>query len=183
MNKNDFFYLGYFSKTVGIKGELLLNLDVDDAQKYKKMESLFIELNNNLIPFFITSVQIRSNSALVKIDGIDTPQKAAEYVSCSAFLPLSNLPKLSGKNFYFHEVPGFTVIDAVHGNIGVVETVLDFPQQAIFQIKKNETEILIPATQEFIQKIDRATKTIFIQAPDGLIDIYTSGSNTSNEEE
>lgn len=183
MNKKDFFILGYISKTVGIKGEVMFNLDVDDPKRYQKLESVFVEINNNLVPFFITRIQSRGNTAVVSFEGIDTPQKAQEFTGCSLYLPLSFLPPLKGKKFYFHEVPGYTVIDRQHGNIGVIESILDFPQQAIFQIKNGEKEILVPAKSEFIQSIDRSTRTIHIQAPEGLIDIYLSDKEKQDEEE
>ena len=73
---------------------------------------------------------------MVALDGIDHTDKAKELVGTSLYLPLHMLPPLKGNKFYFHEVVGFAVLDKKHGNIGEVETVLDFPQQAILQIKK-----------------------------------------------
>jgi len=183
MNKNDLFILGYISKTVGIKGEVVFNLDVDDPKRYKNLESVFIEINNGLVPFFIKSIQLRGNTAVVSIEGFDNPQKAAELVGTTLYLPLNLLPTLKGNKFYFHEVSGYTVIDKQFGNIGTVETVLDFPQQAILQIKKGEKEILIPVKDEFILSIDRANKTIHTQAPDGLIELYLADNVKSDEEE
>ena len=37
---------------------------------------------------------------------------------------------------------------------------------------KNDTEILIPVIDPVIKKVDREAKTIFISAPNGLIDLY-----------
>ena len=87
-------------------------------------------------------------------------------------MPLSFLPELKGKKFYFHEMPGYTVTDKTFGAIGVIDKILDFPQQAIFQIKHGEHEILIPAKKEFIIRIDRINRHLELDAPEGLIDIY-----------
>lgn len=182
MTKNECFNLGYIARRVGNKGELLFVLDVDDPSRYKKLESVFVELNNSLVPFFIKKVQIRGNNATVSIEGIETIERAEELVKSGLFLPLTFLPKLSGKKFYFHEMPGFTVVDKVHGEIGVVERVLDFPQQAVFQIKKGDHEILIPAKDEFIVSINRTDRRLEIQAPEGLIDIYISNKEPDDSE-
>jgi 16S rRNA processing protein RimM len=37
---------------------------------------------------------------------------------------------------------------------------------------KGEKEILIPIIDSIIDKVDRDSKTIYITAPNGLIDIY-----------
>ncbi len=183
MTKNECFNFGYISKRIGNKGELAFVLDVDEPLRYKKLKSVFIELNAALVPFFITKIQLRNTIAVVSLEGIDSIEKAEELVKAELYLPLSMLPALKGKKFYFHEVPGFTVIDKNYGNIGIIEKVLDFPQQSILQIKKDTHEILIPAREEFIIRIDRDARQIEVQAPDGLIDIYLNNLNNRPEKE
>jgi 16S rRNA processing protein RimM len=172
MNKNECFNLGYISKTVGNKGELLLILDVDDVKRYGKLESVFVEINKELVPFFITHIELRGNGAKVQFDGINTTERAEEITRTSLYLPLSFLPPLKGKKFYYHEVLGFKATDKIHGELGIIENILDYPTQALFQIKKGETEILVPVKEEFIISIDRNSKTVSLNAPEGLIDIY-----------
>jgi 16S rRNA processing protein RimM len=174
MNKNECFNLGYISKTVGNKGELLLILDVDNVKRYGKLETVFVEINKELVPFFITQIELRGNGAKVSFDGINTTERAEELTRSSLYLPLSFLPPLKGKKFYYHEVLGFKVTDKIHGDIGIIENILDYPTQALFQIKKDETEILVPVKDEFIISIDRNSKTVALNAPEGLIDIYLS---------
>ncbi len=172
MTKNECFNLGYISKRIGNKGELAFVLDVDNPNFYNKLKSVFVERNNTLVPFFIQNIQLRGTTAVVSIEGIDTIDKAEEIVKSGLYLPLSSLPPLSGKKFYFHEIVGYTAIDKVYGELGLITGVLDFPQQIIFQIKHKESEILIPAKEEFIISIDREIKRINLNAPEGLIDIY-----------
>ncbi|MES2140068.1 MAG: ribosome maturation factor RimM [Bacteroidota bacterium] len=183
MTKAECFNLGYIAKRVGNYGDLAFVLDVDNPGSYQKLESVFVELNGTLVPFFIKKIQMRGNTAVVTIDGIDTIEKAEEIIKSSLYLPLSFLPPLKGKKFYFHEMPGYTVIDKTYGDIGIVEKILDFPQQAIFQIKKGEHEILIPAKDEFIVSINRATKQLELNAPPGLIDLYINNKEDNEEEE
>jgi 16S rRNA processing protein RimM len=174
MTKAECFNLGYISKRSGNHGELTFVLDVDNPMRYNKLESVFLDINKSLVPFFIKRIQIRGNNATVQLEGIDSIDKAEELLKSSLYLPLTFLPALTGKKFYFHELPGYTVHDKHQGDIGVVEEVLDFPQQAIFKIKHGSFEILVPAKEEFIIRIDRNKKHLEIEAPEGLIDIYTS---------
>lgn len=182
MTKNDCFILGYVSRRVGNHGDLAFELDVDDPKRYQKLESVFIELNTTLVPFFIKKIQVKGATAVVTIEGIDSIEKAEEITKSTIYLPLSFLPPLTGKKFYFHEMQGYTVTDKHFGPIGIVEEVLDYPQQAIFQIKFGEHEILIPAKEEFIININRATKELELNAPEGLIDIYINNKNDEEAE-
>jgi 16S rRNA processing protein RimM len=82
------------------------------------------------------------------------------------------LPKLSGKQFYYHEIVGFTVVDTEKGELGPVTEVLEYPTQAILQVMKDKKEVLIPILEQVIQNVDRDTKVLTITAPEGLIDMY-----------
>lgn len=172
MNIKNCFNLGHITKTTGYKGELVFFLDVDEPSRYSKLDAVFIELNGQLVPFFIERMQLRGANAIVKLEGIDTAERASELVKAQLWLPLSALPKLKGNKFYFHEVIGFEVIDKHHGNIGSIEKVLDFPHQKILQIKNGDREILIPVLGHIVKKIDRVARTIEVEAPEGLVELY-----------
>jgi len=85
------------------------------------------------------------------------------------------LPKLSGDKFYYHEVIGFTLLDAVHGDIGKITGVNDSVSQALFLAKKGDKDLLIPITDQIITKVDRAQKIIEVSTPDGLVALYLDG--------
>lgn len=173
MDRSDLFELGKVLKTFGSKGEVIIYLDVDRPDKYRKLDSVFIRFNQSLIPFFIESVQIKpKNQAIVKFQDVDTQDDAAMFSGCSLFLPLSSLPKLSGNKFYYHEIVGFTVTDLQKGNIGTVKRVLELPNQDMFEIEFGHKEILIPVVDEIIRKVDRKNRILKIDAPEGLIDLY-----------
>ena len=93
------------------------------------------------------------------------------------YSPLTLLPKLEGNKFYFHEVVGFSVIDEQKGDIGTLASVIDHPAQPLFQVMKNGIEILIPVIDPVIKRVDREQKTLFIEAPNGLIDLYLGDIN------
>jgi 16S rRNA processing protein RimM len=173
MDYNDLFCLGRIIRTFGSKGEIVFYLDVDDPGKYLKLESVFIKLNENLIPFFINKIQLKpKNQAVVSLLDVDETDDAELLVGSEIYLPLSFLPPLKGNKFYYHEVEGFSVTDREKGPIGIIDTVLDLPHQAILQIKFGEKEILVPITDQIILKVDRLNKHIDIAAPEGLIEIY-----------
>ena len=54
----------------------------------------------------------------------------------------------------------------------IIKGINDSTAQALFEIDRNGTEILIPMNDEFISKVDKKNKTIFVETPEGLIDLY-----------
>ena len=180
MTKEDVFYLGYIASKHGLNNSVLVKLDVDNATQYSTIDGVFVELNKALVPLFISKARVgKNNELIVELEDVSDIKS---FIGCSVYLPIEQLPKLEGNKFYFHEVISFAVIDKVHGSIGFIETILDFPHQQIFSIKHQGKEILIPIVDEFILDVNKAEKTIILNAPDGLIDLYLKDSSKEEEE-
>lgn len=173
MRKEECFYLGKIAKKFSFKGEVLIYLDTDEPEQYEELESVFVEFNKNLVPFFIENSSIHKGDFLrVKFEDVDSEQDADELIGSHIYLPLSMLPKLEGNKFYFHEVIGFDVIDKRLGNIGKIVSINDSTSQPLFEILFNEKEILIPMIDHFIVEVNRKEKKIILNTPEGLVDLY-----------
>lgn len=176
METKDCYYLGKVTKPWGVKGHMVLFLDVDSPEEYAELDSAFIEVKGKLLPYFFHIDQINGNKAVVTFEEI-TAEQAAALAGHELYLPLDLLPKLTGNQFYFHEVVGFRVVDSVYGDIGTLAQVIEYPAQPLFQIMKNGVEVLVPVIDNVIDKVDRDSKTIFITAPNGLIELYLGDLN------
>ncbi|MCR1023538.1 ribosome maturation factor RimM [Cellulophaga baltica] len=173
MLKSDCFYLGKIVSKYSFKGEVLIKLDTDEPEEYENLESVFISLGNNLIPFFIKKSRLHKSTLLrVRFEEIADESDADRIMGSEIYLPLTLLPKLTGDKFYFHEVIGFTLLDSIHGDIGVIESVNDSTSQALFEALKDGKQLLIPINDEIITKVDRENKTIHVTTPLGLVDLY-----------
>ena len=177
MDINDCFYLGRINKPWGIHGQMSLYLDVDEPQDYATLDSAFVEIKGQLVPHFFHIDQLAGNRAIVTFDDL-SPDDTARLSGKDLYLPLSLLPKLDGNKFYYHEVVGFHVVDRHHGDIGTLQQVIDYPAQPILQIDNNGTEILVPLVDPLIEQVDRNQKTLHINAPNGLIELYMGEMNT-----
>lgn len=176
MEIKDCFYLGKVTKPWGVKGQMVLFLDVDAPEEYAGLDSAFVEIKGKLVPHFFHIDQLNGNKAVVTFEEISAEQATA-LSGRELYLPLNLLPKLEGNKFYFHEVLGFRVIDEEKGDIGTLEQVIEYPAQPLFQVMKNGVEVLIPVIDEVIKKVDRGQKIIHIAAPKGLIDLYLGDFN------
>ena len=81
------------------------------------------------------------------------------------------------KNFF--RVSGYErnqIIKQLDSNIrqkvGIVKAINDSTAQSLFEVDRDGIEILIPMNDKFIVKVDRDNKTIFVETPEGLIDLY-----------
>ena len=173
MRKKDCFYLGKIAKKYSFKGEVLVYLDTDEPELYTELESMFVEINGHLVPFFIEKSSIHREKFLrTQFEDMDSEEAADTIVGRDVYLPLTMLPKLEGNKFYYHEVVGFDAIDQRLGNFGTISRISDNGVQALFEVQKEDAVILIPLIDEFIIEVNRENKSILFNTPEGLIDLY-----------
>lgn len=173
MTKEECFYLGRIVSKFSFKGEVLVKLDTDEPETYLEMESVFVNYDNNLVPFFIEKSSLqKSNLLRVKFEEVDSEEDAEDLLKCELYLPLNLLPELKEDQFYFHEVIGFSMEDVDFGLVGTITGINDSTAQALFEVEKDGKQILIPMNDEFLQKVDKKNKKIIVKTPEGLIDLY-----------
>lgn len=167
-----YFELGKIIRAKGVRGELQVLLDSDNPQYYKKMESLLLQTNQQLVPFFIVNCRIQANIATIQLEGINTMDLALDLVGKIVYLPIDKLPLLPEKRFYYHQIFGAGVIDKSHGFIGNITQIYDVAGQSLAEVKQNKKEILFPLREAFIERFDSETKNLYVDLPEGLIEIY-----------
>ena len=173
MRKEECFYLGKIAKKFSFKGEVLIYLDTDEPELYENMESVFVEFNKNLVPYFIENSSLHKGDFLrVKFEDVDDEQEADSIIGCEIYLPLSMLPKLEGNKFYFHEVIGFEIEDQRLGVFGKIVSINDTSAQPLFEVINGNVEILVPMIDHFLVKIDRENKKVIMNLPEGLVEMY-----------
>ena len=168
MNKQDCFFLGTIVSKFSYKGEILLNLDSDEIQ-FKKLKTIFLEIEGALVPFEIKNVMLHKSSLLrIKLENIDSEKKANTIVKTKTYLPIKDLPKLNGDKFYYHEIISYAVLDLSLGNIGKVKEVNDQTSQPIIVVNNGLNEVMIPLVDDFLIEINRNKKTLTFDLPEGL---------------
>jgi len=173
MEKSQFSFAGKIIKTFGYKGELLFHIEDAFCKKIKKTEFVFVEIAHERVPFFIVSIENQKGSVFsVKLEDLDTIEKARQLTGCSLYLLNSDKIKVASHDFEIRDLVGFEVTDADYGKMGKITQLLELPQQHIMQIFIGKKEVLIPFNEHTVMAIDVENKTIDIRAPEGLIDFY-----------
>ncbi|PIQ33125.1 MAG: 16S rRNA processing protein RimM [Bacteroidetes bacterium CG18_big_fil_WC_8_21_14_2_50_41_14] len=171
-NFDNYFYLGKVIKPHGYQGRLSVFLDTDDPDAYLATPIIYIDFDGALVPYFVKNINLMNNKAVVTFKDIDTPEQAEKLLKRDMYLPLDELPVLTGNQFYFHEIIGMKIVDKHFGFIGEITEVLHYSKQAIIQTFHNEKEVLIPISDEIILEVDRENNSIQVELPDGLLALY-----------
>jgi 16S rRNA processing protein RimM len=175
VTKEECFYLGHVSKTYSFRGEVIVYFDTNEPEAYQTLESVFVEINNKLIPFFIESIAFdrKGNYARIKFEGTDSEEAAKRLLKKELFLPLSLKPESDSDDFYLEDLIHYKVTDKVFGDLGTVTDVIDHPLNPIIQVEGKLGNALIPYNDTFIISTDNSTKSLIVEIPEGLLNLNT----------
>lgn len=172
MQLDDLYEIGYILKPHGLKGAVNILLDVDDPSEYKEMESVVVKIGEQLVPFFIASIQIKGNKGTILFEEIDNVEDAQELKSCTLMLPIEHLPELPEGKFYYHDVIGYQIEDNELGPLGVIENIITGGNQDLISMRYKTKEILIPIASDIVLRANHDKKEVVVHLPEGLLEIY-----------
>ena len=164
--------IGKLVAVFGLKGELLLKHTLGKKTSLKGLTALFIEDRKDaFLPWFIESARIKSaDEVYIKLEGLDSREKAIRLVQKAAWIPETDHKKLAAKTSPVNFL-GFSVIHEGK-NLGEIQEVIEQPHQVLCRIEINNKEVLIPLHEETLQKVDKKKKEILVTLPEGLLEIY-----------
>lgn len=172
MNLADSFYIGYITKTKGLKGEVQVFFEYPNPEDLE-LDTLFVEINGKLVPYFVAEAALHSNqTANIYFEDVDVIEKAQALVRKKIYLPISKKPERDPNEFLMTDLKGFVVIDATYGELGTIADIREFPQQFVASLLYREKEVLFPLSDDLIESIDRAKHTLTVNLPEGLVDLY-----------
>jgi 16S rRNA processing protein RimM len=168
MDVRDAYKVGYVMKTHGLKGEVTI-ATLPDCPDLTGVETLYIE-HKQLVPYFVQSVSFKGDKAFVKLEDVDSLESAAVLKGLSIYLPKAERPKLARGEFYSDEVIGFEVSDEERV-LGNVKEVIEAGPNRFPSLEVDDRETLIPVNGPFIKSINRSSKKIKVELPEGFLDI------------
>lgn len=172
IKKEEIYKIGMFNKPHGVKGELSFTF-TDDIFDRVDCDYLICLLNGIFVPFFIEEYRFRSDTtALVKLNRIDTSEQARMFTNVDVYFPTKfndevDEPQHLSWNYFI----GFQVKDVKHGVLGKIVEVDDSTVNTLFVIEHNDDELLVPAQEDFIVKMDNKKKQMTVNLPEGLVNL------------
>lgn len=172
MTIEESFYIGYVSKTRGLKGEVQLFFEFDDYDELE-LDVIFLEVNKKLVPYFVENIKLQNNStAYATFEDVDHIDKAQPLVRRKMYLPNDKMPERDPEDFRYSDLVGYLVIDEEHGELGEIIEVREMPQQFIATVDMDGKELMFPLYEDLIMDIDMDKEVIEVDLPEGLVDLY-----------
>ena len=169
---DNYYKIGKLAATFGLQGQVVLEHSLGKKTSLKGLENIFIEeKKDSFLPYFIESAEIKNDKEVyLKLEGISAKETARALVKKEVWLAENDF-----KRFAANAAPisllGFMVIHEDE-ELGEVCEVIEQPHQVLCKIMLNGKEALIPVHEDSLEKIDKKNRKLFVNLPDGLLDIY-----------
>ena len=168
----EYFKIGKFVSTFGLKGELVLKHNLGKKTSLKGLKALFIEeRKESFIPWFIESAKIKNKEeTYIKLEGVNFREQAIRVTQKEVWLPEEDFKKFSAKTSPVNLL-GFDIVEKSKV-LGKILEVIEQPHQLLCRIEISNKEAFIPLHEKTILKIDRKKKQVIVSLPPGLLEIY-----------
>lgn len=166
--------LGILRKTHGVNGELVLKLRKNiKAENIKELELVFIEINEEPVPFFIESFSTFGNDGLIiQFEDIQDEKEAKTYTGNEVYIERKFQRSIQMDDVTAEQLVGYTIKDTNHGEIGKVDSIHDVYDNPLLRVINQSKEYLIPYNEDYIREIDHENKLVTMDMPEGLLELY-----------
>ena len=170
--------VGYVARAHGTRGELFVMPLTD------RPDDVFVAGNELLVgneegavdddSGVIAIAEVRSfkRGFLLRIDGIESRTDADSFAQLYLLAPTAALPPLDDDEVYYHELLGLTVETTDGVPVGRVREVYETEPHHLLEVEDDDGKRrLIPYAARIITHLDRATRRIIIDPPEGLLEL------------
>jgi 16S rRNA processing protein RimM len=167
-----YFKIGKFVATHGLKGELVLKHELGKKTSLKGLSAIFVEESKNaFLPWFVETSRVKNErEVFLKLDGIKTREAAIKLSQKEVWLTEPDLKRFAAKSSPLNLL-GYTIVNRSEP-LGEILEVIEQPHQLLCRLEIRGKEALIPINENFLKKINHVRKEVNVELPDGLIEIY-----------
>jgi 16S rRNA processing protein RimM len=184
MNTSDNILFGKIIKTHGVKGELLVEVFSDSPGDYQTLESVFVEIKQKQIPFFLTDFQpTNQQKVILSFEDVTSLKEAEALVGNAIFIPKDEILPIDEGRFYYQQIMGYQFEDIATGPLGILDNFIQKNGQDLLIMLYKNAEIYVPVAEQIILDINHNNKTIRVNLPEGLVDLYLQNASHTDKDD
>lgn len=171
----DWLHVATLGRTVGLKGEMKLNLFTDFPEQFAPNATFSLENGSD-----VTLLSYNPERGLVRLKGIDSPESAKALTNAKLFTTYDATRERCGLKegeFFWFDVIGLRVLEG-EATLGSVQEIERIGVQDYLLVKTDEalvsrglaTTFLIPYIDHFVIGCDTEAKTVTVQGGMDLLE-------------
>jgi 16S rRNA processing protein RimM len=170
--ENSYRNIGKIVSAFGLKGEMIVRHHLGKKILVSRIKVVFLEhKKDELLPYFIESIRKKGNDELyIKLEGIDSREAVSGLLRRDLWLKEEEIQVHTNKSNPIGWV-GYSVVDQGR-DLGSIVEVIEQPHQVLCRLEIDTKEVLIPINEQTLVKIDHQSRSLMLNLPDGLLEVY-----------
>lgn len=167
--EDNYLQVGIISSTHGIKGEVKVFPTTNDAKRFTKLKSAYIDLGTEKMEIHIEQVKFFKKMVILKFKEFQDINEVERFKSKSILVTRDNAVKLEKDEYFIADLIDIRVKTDENEDLGILTDVLETGANDVYVVTTKENkEILIPAIKDCILEVDIAERTMLVHLLEGL---------------
>ena len=166
-----FLLIGKITGAHGIKGTSKAFFYSESLFAFESDSLILLKNPEGLEKIYETKwVKPHGRGFLLSLKGISCREEAKALIGSELFIKKEKLPELADGIYYWFDIIGLAVYTIEDKYLGCVESIISTGSNDVYVVKDEagNNEILIPALESVVKKIDFNLKIIHVDLPEGL---------------
>ena len=163
--------IGKIERPFGVRGEFKVRSLSDVPGRLDQLKQVqVLEPTGQIVDRTVTGVRRAGSTYIMGLAGVTTPEEAGLLRGGLIQVPRSPASALSADVYFECDLIGMTVENERGGEVGVLETILEIPNNQVFVVRRGTEEVLIPAAKSFVTSVDLARRRMLVRGIDDLVE-------------
>ena len=168
--ENSLLWVGRVVKTQGIKGQMRVSSGGGIFLTFSAGNVVYFEQKEgSKRAFTVESSRPHKEMTILALREVKRIEEAEELVGCSVYVDKADLEPLPPGEFYWYQLQGLRVETEDGTRLGILEEILPTGGNDVFVVRKDDQEILLPATEEVVVRVDLKEKIMVVHLLEGLL--------------
>jgi 16S rRNA processing protein RimM len=146
--------LGVVMGTHGVRGELRVKLHNPESELLFELDAVQLKAAKDLRPYRVQEVRPGGKGVLVRLEGVDTVERAQALRGAEVCVARSQLPALPDGEFYHCDLEGLKLVDASGAAQGTIERVQEYPASSVLRVRTERGMLEVPMREPYVVRID-----------------------------
>ncbi len=166
--------IGKIKQAHGLRGEVYILVFSKDISWMQKLKNVFLLKNDQILNLNVLKAKPFKEGLILALDTITDRNQSEAIEGSEVWIDLNLFKSKPDEPPYLLEIENFSVNDKTLGPIGKITGFLFNGLQDLLIVTANENSEIqyeIPFVDQFVLKIDSENKLLFMDLPEGLIEI------------
>ncbi len=167
----DWIEVGTVFRKHGVRGEVKVFPLTDSPRRFLDLEEVVLENPaGKRQDVRIDRVRFQKDRLILHFAGMDTLKEIEPFLKSRILIHRSQAIPLEEGRYYHADILGLAVVTEEGLDLGRISEILETGSNDVYVVRKGKKEVLIPAIEEVIRKVDLQKGEMLIHVMEGLLE-------------